>query len=92
MQKGVSPQNNPKRAKAAPTLLCSCAPILIFVFHRYYYAMIIMVSTAAGRPRKKPKEAMLWPDEEETKTCRKCGEQFETLPRLRSHKASVHGE
>lgn len=51
-----------------------------------------MVSTAAGRPRKKPKEAMLWPDEEETKTCRKCGEQFETLPRLRSHKASVHGE
>lgn len=45
-----------------------------------------------GRPRKRSKEAVLFRDEEETQNCRKCGEHFDTLPALRSHKMSAHSE
>lgn len=45
-----------------------------------------------GRPRKRAKEAVLTEQEETTKSCNKCGETFEVLSALRSHKMTVHGE
>ena len=45
-----------------------------------------------GRPKKRSKEAILFPDEEQTQNCGKCGEHFDTLAELRTHKMAAHSE
>ncbi|XP_067948584.1 zinc finger protein 708-like [Watersipora subatra] len=43
-----------------------------------------------GRPRRRAKEAVLFPEEEETLNCSKCAEHFDSASALRSHKMSAH--